>query len=160
MFTKLSSTAHPPESRPLMAWDGECGFCHYWVIRWKILTGEKIEYQAFQEAAGRFPDVEYRYFAQAIRLIDTDGRIYTGPGAVFRALQLSGKYRWVMTLYTRIGLFRFLADRFYAFVSKNRTRMYGITIRLWGKNPARRKPYWLYYLGAAAMVVVAISLLI
>ena len=94
---------------------------------------------------------------QAIRFIEVDGRIYTGPAAVFQAFhRYSRKWRWVMPLYRNIWIFRFLADHHYAFVSKNRTRMYGITIRLFGKNPARPRYYWAAYLGSIIAVGLAI----
>ncbi|MGM0572244.1 MAG: thiol-disulfide oxidoreductase DCC family protein [Bacteroidota bacterium] len=147
MFTKLHSTEYPPKDKPLMAWDGNCGFCHYWVIKWKKMTGERVNYQPFQQIHKEFPDIDYRLFKQAIRLIDTDGRIYTGPAAVFHALnRYSPKWRWVMPLYRNIRPFRFLADHFYAFVSRHRVKMYEVVIRLFGKNPARPKNYWIYYL--------------
>ncbi len=152
MFEKLEKTKFPPAGKPMMAWDGSCGFCHYWVIKWKLLTGDVVEYKPFQEVYNAFPDVDLKYFRQAIRFIDLDGKIYSGPGAVFQALHRYGtKWRWVMPLYRRCRIFSFLSDRFYAFVSANRVRMYRIVVRLMGKNPARPRYYWAYYLGALAV---------
>lgn len=160
MFKKLHNTKYVPKDKPLMAWDGECGFCHYWVIKWKKLTGDRVIYKPFQEVYPDFPDIELKYFRQAIRFIDIDGRIYTGPAAAFQALhRYASKWRWVMPIYRSFWPFRFLSDRFYAFVSRNRVRMYEITIRLFGRNPARPKHYWAYYLGsllAVAGVLVAV----
>ncbi len=160
IFTKLDKTAHAPTEKPLMAWDGNCGFCHYWVLRWKMFTGDKVEYRPFQEAAKNFPDIEYKYFKQAIRFIDLDGKIYTGPAAAFQAFQYGDRYRWVMPLYKRLGLFRFLSDHFYSFVSRNRTVMYKITVRLWGKNPVRQKNYWAYYLGGLTAFIAGLLILV
>lgn len=157
MFKKLKSTTYLPGEKPVMAWDGKCGFCHYWVIKWKIMTGDSVTYVPFQDIHQNFPDIDLKYFKQAIRFIDTDGKIYTGPAAVFQALNKYGsKWKWVMPVYRNFWPFRFLADRFYAFVSKNRVRMYDITIRLMGKNPARPKYYWVYYFSS----VVALTLLL
>ncbi|MGI8893042.1 MAG: thiol-disulfide oxidoreductase DCC family protein, partial [Bacteroidia bacterium] len=69
-----------------MVWDGECGFCHYWIIRWKMITGDKIEYNTFQNVAGNFPDIPVDRFREAVRLIETDGSISSGPKAAFRSL--------------------------------------------------------------------------
>jgi len=160
IFTKLDKTEHPPDEKPLMAWDGNCGFCHYWVLRWKMFTGENVEYRPFQESANRFPDVDYKYFKQAIRFIDLDGKIYTGPAAAFQAFQYGDKYRWVMPLYKRLRLFRFLSDHFYSFVSRNRKVMYKITVRLWGKNPVRQKNYWAFYLGGLTAFLVGLIFLL
>lgn len=159
MFKKLEKTKYLPGEKPLMAWDGECGFCHYWVIKWKLMMADNVTFKPFQDIYKDFPDVELKYFRQAIRFIDTDGKIYTGPAAVFQALHRYGnKWKWVMPVYAKLPPFRFLSDRFYAFVSKNRVKMYDITIRLFGRNPARPKRYWAYYL--TGILVLAISAMI
>ncbi len=138
-----------------MAWDGNCGFCHYWVIKWKIMTGDHVTYKPFQEVYQDFPDIDLKYFRQAIRFIDKDGKIYTGPAAVFQAMYRYGtKWKWVMPIYNNFWPFRVSSDYFYAFVSKNRVRMYEITIRLFGKNPARPKHLWAIYLGSLIVIAV------
>ncbi|MDX9940803.1 MAG: DCC1-like thiol-disulfide oxidoreductase family protein [Bacteroidales bacterium] len=160
IFTKLDKTNYPPKEKPVMAWDGNCGFCHYWVLRWKKLSGDVIEYRPFSEVAKRFPDIEYKYFQQALRFIDTDGRIYTGPAAAFRSFQYGPKYHWILKLYENFKPAEWFADHFYSFVSRRRPQMYKITVRLWGKNPVRQKNYWLYYLGGLSALVAGIILLI
>ncbi len=157
MFKKLDRTKYPPKDKPLMAWDGNCGFCHYWVIKWKKMTGDKVNYQPYQQVYQNFPDIERKYFQQAIRFIDLDGKIFTGPAAVFQAFhRYSGQWRWVMPLYRNLWPFRFLADHFYAFVSRHRVKIYEVTIRLFGKNPARPKYYWAFYLGAFLLLIVGL----
>lgn len=152
MFVKLNKTKYPPAPKPVMAWDENCGFCRYWVIKWKKLTDDQVLYKPYQQIYQDFPDIELKYFQQAIRFIDLDGSIHTGPAAVFQALnKYAGKWRWVMPIYRWFWPFRFLSDYFYAFVSRHRTRMYEITIRLFGRNPAKPKYYWGYYLGGLAV---------
>ena len=161
MFKKLHKTNHLPKEKPIMAWDGNCGFCKYWVIKWKIMTGEKVHYQPFQEVYHDFPDIDLKYFKQAIRFIDADGRIYTGPAAAFQALHRYGSsWRWVMPIYRHFWPFRFLSDHFYAFVSRHRVRMYNVTIRLFGRNPARPKYYWAYFLGTLITMALVVSFLL
>ncbi len=156
MFKKIKQTAYPPKEKPVMAWDGTCGFCHYWVIKWRKLTGERIIFKPFQQVYQQVPDIDLKYFRQAIRFLDTDGRVYTGPEAVFQALhQYGNKWRWVMPLYKNIWLFRFLSDLFYAFVSANRTWIYRVTIHLFGKNPARPRYYWVIYLAGLSIFLAA-----
>lgn len=159
IFTKLDKTNYPPPEKPVMAWDGNCGFCHYWVLRWKKLSGDVIEYRPYSEVAGRFPDIEYKYFQQALRFIDTDGRIYTGPAAAFRSFQYGKKYRWLMPLYQNFKPAELFADHLYSFVSRRRPAMYKITIRLLGKNPVRGKKYWAYYLGGLTALIAGILIL-
>jgi predicted DCC family thiol-disulfide oxidoreductase YuxK len=155
IFTKLEKTQFPPQ-KPLVAWDGNCGFCHYWVLRWKTITGDKVEFQPFQSVAKDFPDIEYRYFKQALRMIDVDGKIYGGPAAAFRAFEYGNKHRWIMSIYSRFKLIEWVTDHFYSFVSRHRTFMYKVTVRLWGRNPIRQKNYWAYYLGGLTALIVGL----
>ena len=156
MFTKLDRTNYPPKDKPLMAWDGDCGFCHYWVLKWKCLSGDKVEYRPYQNVAADFPDIELKYFQQAIRFIDTDGRIYTGPAAAFQSFRYGKKWRWVMPLYNNFWLFRYLSDHFYRFVSRNRPVMYKICVAMLGRNPVRQRHYWLLYAGGLVVLVLAL----
>lgn len=153
MFTKLDRTQYLPGEKPIMAWDGNCGFCHYWVLRWKSFTGDKVIYKPFQEVYRQFPDIELRFFKQAVRFIDVDGRIYTGPAAAFQSFQYGRRWRWLMPLYRQFGLVRFLADHSYRLISKYRPFMYKVSVALWGRNPLRQKPYWAMYLGGLIALV-------
>ena len=130
-------------------------FCHYWVLRWKMITGDGVDYKPLMSVYQNFPDIDLKYFQQAIRLIDTDGRIYTGPAAVFRAFRYGPRYRWLMPLYENLKLAEWISDHVYSMVSRNRNFMYKATIRLWGRNPVRQKPYWVYYLGGLVFLVLA-----
>ena len=42
---------------PLLAYDGGCGFCAYWVRYWQRLTGERVRYTPYQEIAADHPGV-------------------------------------------------------------------------------------------------------
>jgi predicted DCC family thiol-disulfide oxidoreductase YuxK len=158
MFTKLDRTQHLPGEKPIMAWDGNCGFCHYWVLRWKLFTGDNVIYRPYSEVAPMFPDIELRYFKQAVRLIDVDGKIYGGPAAAFQAFQYGNKYRWLMPLYKNFKPAEFIADHTYRFISKNRPFMYKVSVAFWGRNPIRQKPYWLIYAGSLALLVASLAL--
>ena len=157
-FTKIHKTQHPPKDKPVMAWDGDCGFCHYWVIRWKTYIGDAVTYKPYQEVAPDFPDIELKYFRQALRFIDTDGRVYTGPAAAFRAFRFGSRWRWLMPLYSNFAPARWISDISYMFISAHRPRFYKISVALFGKNPARQKPWWVLYL-AGLMVLGSIPVL-
>jgi len=153
------STRHKPD-QPLMAWDGKCGFCHYWVIKWKFITGDRVVYKPFQDVHKDFPDIDLKEMRKAIHFIDTDGRVYAGAAAVFHAMHKYGrKWRWIMPLYNRFWPFRVTSDLFYSFVSRNRNWIYRITVRLFGKNPARPKAYWAAYLGGFLGVLILVFVL-
>lgn len=129
-----------------MVWDGQCGFCQYWIIRWKMITGDKIDYVQFQDGSKNFPDVPEERFKEAVRLIETDGSISNGPQAAYRSLFLLEKQKWLYKLYERSKLFRSASDFLYQFVADNRDFFFVITKILFGKNPRRFKMYWIYFL--------------
>src|SRR5689334_1490180 len=49
-------------ARPLLIYDGGCSFCRRWVERWRMLTGDAIEYEPSQTAAGRYPEIPQETF--------------------------------------------------------------------------------------------------
>jgi len=38
----LTTVAHPP-ARPLVVFDGDCGFCRYWLARWRRVVGDRFD---------------------------------------------------------------------------------------------------------------------
>ena len=71
---------------PLLAYDGGCGFCVYWVRYWQRLTGERVRYAPYQEIAADHPGVPVEEFARAIQLFEPEGAHYSGADAAFRGL--------------------------------------------------------------------------
>jgi predicted DCC family thiol-disulfide oxidoreductase YuxK len=153
-------TAHPPKDKPLLVWDGNCEFCRYWVQRWEQFFGDKLNYEPYQTAASRFPDMDRDQFKKAVQLIETDGRVFPGAATVFHSLCV-GKPQicFPEELYQQSKLFRQISDGVYGMIADNRPILYRATVSLFGKNPARSKPYWAYWLaglaGAGVMVTLA-----
>lgn len=160
MFAKLDKTKYPPEGKPLVAWDGDCGFCHYWVLRWKSFTGNKVDYRPYREVYHQFPDIDLKYFRQAVKLIDVDGKIYSGPAAAFQAFRYGNKWRWIMPLYSKYKIVEVVSDNCYSFISKRRPFMYKVTVALWGKNPIRQKNYWAYYLLSIGIAITGVMMVV
>ncbi len=44
-----------PQRLPTLVFDGDCGICRYWVTYWRELTGGRVDYRPYQEAAADFP---------------------------------------------------------------------------------------------------------
>ncbi|UII31393.1 DCC1-like thiol-disulfide oxidoreductase family protein [Fulvivirga ulvae] len=133
----MKRTLYPPAKKPVMVWDGKCGFCQYWITVWKKHTGGAIEYVTFQRQAGRFPDIPESYFEGAVRLIEPDGRVYNGPDAAYRSMRyykrrpVSFFHRW----YTRSGFFRAISDYGYHFVTTHRPFMLKLSKLIFGSRP-------------------------
>ncbi len=60
--------------RPLLIYDGDCRFCSLWIARWRVITGDRIEYRPSQEAAKEFPDIPAEAFSGSVQFIDVGGR--------------------------------------------------------------------------------------
>ncbi|RAI89430.1 thiol-disulfide oxidoreductase DCC family protein [Algoriphagus yeomjeoni] len=151
MFTKIHKTTHPPD-QPLFIWDGECGFCKYWIIVWKSKT-EGLDYMTFQDAASKFPDISLKDFKKASRLIESDGSVFSGPDSAFRTFYYFKKpkkhwHQW----YKYSPIFQKISDHTYNWIAKNRPLMMRLTLAFWGKNPLKRKPYWLLWVIGAATI--------
>lgn len=153
MFSKIKETQYPPSKLPLLIWDGECGFCKYWITNWTQKTKNRIDFKPYQEAAKNFPDIPLKEFKKASRLIETDGSIYSGPNSAFRSfIYFDNKNKFWYNLYSRNKLFAFLSDAGYNFIAKHRNLMFKLTKIFFGTNPKSLKPYWL--LGLVLMVLL------
>ena len=53
--SSLYHLSNPPAERPLMAFDGDCGFCRFWIERWRGATGSKVDYEPYQKVASQYP---------------------------------------------------------------------------------------------------------
>jgi predicted DCC family thiol-disulfide oxidoreductase YuxK len=130
----------------MLVWDGDCTFCKFWVTRWKILSGDAIDFKTYQEVASKFEDLPLKEFKKASRFIDLDGQIYSGPDSAYKSYTFSKALSspW-HTWYRKYPFFRWLSDNGYNFIAKHRSAFYKITVAFFGKNPEKLKPYWLFY---------------
>lgn len=157
MFKKIKKTSYPPQGRPILVWDGNCGFCKYWVTRWRGLTKEKVVYKTFQEAAQDFPDIPLKEFKKASRFIDTDGRIYSGPDSAYKSYSTGNMSPYLHKWYHQNGVFTKVSDTGYHYITKNRPFAFKCTQLLFGKDPKDPKPYWLMYTISAILIVFYLS---
>lgn len=157
MFGKINKTKFPPQDKPVLIWDGNCGFCKYWVTRWKRMTGDSLNYRTFQEASQDFPDIPLKEFKKASRIIEFDGSVYSGPDSAYRSYDYGDKsYPW-HSWYSTYPVFTWLSDHGYNWIAKHRSFMFKVTHAFFGKNPLSLKPYWLLYL---ILIVAAVYLFI
>lgn len=130
-----------PASRPVLVYDGDCGFCRYWVDYWRRLTGEAIEYQPWQAVAARYPTVPVEDFARAIYLFEPDGRMHRGAAAAFEVLaRVPGRSLW-RRAYRGVPGFAALSEAAYAFVARHRVAAARVGRLLWGpvREPASHR---------------------
>jgi predicted DCC family thiol-disulfide oxidoreductase YuxK len=76
--------------KPLLIFDGDCGFCRRWVERWKHVTGNQVEYAPSQDVARNFPAVPPEEFRKTVQLIEPNGQRTSAAEAVLRTLRYAG----------------------------------------------------------------------
>ena len=154
MFEKIEKTDFPPQHKPIMVYDGNCGFCKYWIIKWQNFTGEKVEYQPFQKVAEHFKDIDVRHFKSAVRFIEQNGRVTSGPDAAYITYYLYSKPKFLHLWYLNKSWFRKISDTSYNFIANNRSFMFDLSRGLLGEDPNHYQPKWMYYL----LILIALIL--
>jgi predicted DCC family thiol-disulfide oxidoreductase YuxK len=120
-------------SKPVLLYDGDCGFCRLWVERWRRDCGGRAEFLPSQGARGRFPALAPEDLTEAVHLVEPGGRTSRGAEAVFRVLALQGGARraW-LALYEAVPLFRAASEAAYRLVARRRPLFSRLTKLLWG----------------------------
>ena len=106
----MSAPYDPFPQRPTLIWDGDCAFCRRWVMRWRNLTGDAIDYEPSQRVAEKLPQVPREEFGRAVFFAEPDGRVTRAAEAVFRSLATAGQKRYLLWLYEHIPPFRWLTE--------------------------------------------------
>jgi predicted DCC family thiol-disulfide oxidoreductase YuxK len=122
-------------ARPLLVYDGDCGFCGYSVRYWKKLTGDRVDYKPYQELAAQYPAIPIADFQRAVQFITPGGRRSSAAEASFLTLSHApGKGFW-LALYKRLPGFAITSELVYAFIAAHRPSFYRASVLLWGRNP-------------------------
>ncbi|MFZ0962521.1 MAG: lipase maturation factor family protein [Terriglobia bacterium] len=133
--------------KPILVYDGDCAFCRLWIDRWRTLTGDRVRYAPFQEAAGEFPEISREALVRAVHLILPGGEVFRAAHAVFRTLAFVPGRAWMLWLYQHLPGAAFVAEFFYAFVARHRNPLYRLTRILWGEHferPSFSLATWLF----------------
>jgi len=130
--SNLPASAKPP--RPLLLFDGDCGFCRYWVARWRFLTGDRVDYAPAQQEASRF-EIPKEAWSGAVQLITPEGAIYAGAKAVFGTLAYVPGHRWPLAFYRHLPGARAATEAAYRLVAAHRDLFAWLTTLAWGRDP-------------------------
>lgn len=144
--------------KPILIFDGDCGFCRKWIAYWKTLTGDRVDYAPYQEVGGRFPDIPKSRYEEAVQLVEPDGTIRSGASAVFSALAARPGLGWIHGLYKRVPGVAALTEAAYRVVARNRVFFSRLTRFFWGETvePARYGlTRWVYLKGLGVTYLVA-----
>jgi predicted DCC family thiol-disulfide oxidoreductase YuxK len=111
-------------SRPVLLYDGDCGFCRRWVRRLQRWDRRRvIDYVAAADrgAVAGLPPLSDAALEGAMHLVTRDGRVYAGARALPSLLPLLPGGR-PLALLMRVPGVQPLADRVYAWVAARRHR--------------------------------------
>ncbi|HXR04233.1 MAG TPA: lipase maturation factor family protein [Verrucomicrobiae bacterium] len=149
-----------PPSKPLMVFDGDCNFCTLWIRRWQQMTGDRVDYLPAQDPsiAAQFPEIPREQFDTAVQLIETDGAVYSGAEAVFRALAHSPKCQWPLRTYRNSSALADLTEWAYRLVAKNRSLFSRLTRWFWGRHverPTHLLTRWVFLRALGVIYLIA-----
>jgi predicted DCC family thiol-disulfide oxidoreductase YuxK len=120
--------------RPLLVYDGDCGFCGYWARYWNKLTADRVDYRPYQEVAAQYPAIALADFQRAVQFITPDGHHASAAEASFLTLSHArGKGFW-LALYRKLPGFAVISEVVYAFIAAHRPVFYRVSLLLWGRN--------------------------
>ncbi len=109
-----------PGRRPLLIYDGDCGFCVYWARYWQKLTGDSVEYRPYQQVAAQYPEISQAEFQRAVQYIAPDGiRASAAEASYLTFSHAPGKGFW-LALYRHVPGFAAVSERAYAFIAAHR----------------------------------------
>jgi lipase maturation factor 1 len=126
-----------PPARPLLLFDGDCGFCRRWILRWRALTGDRVDYAPSQEAGSRFPEIPVEDFRRSVQLVLPDGRVFSGAEAVFASLSFAPRGGRLLSAYRKVSGFAALTEAIYRVIADHRGAASALTAALWGKTVER-----------------------
>jgi len=150
-----------PPTKPVLVFDGDCGFCRHWVKRSRRRTGKAIDYLPAQDAAvgPRFPEIPVAAYAASVQLIETDGQVYDGAEAVLRTLAHgSRRLGWAVRAYAKSRALAATPEWIYRWVASHRTLASRITGWLWGRHVEAASytiSCWLFLRALGAIFLVA-----
>ena len=90
--------------RPVLIYDGDCGFCVYCVDFARSATGSKISFKPYQQVGEDYPAISEAEFKASIRLVHSDGSVSTGARAAFECLSIGGYSGFWLACYSQFRL--------------------------------------------------------
>ena len=124
-----------PLERPLLLFDGDCGFCRFWVARWRATTRGQVDFAPAQQEASRFPQVTEEAWKRSVQLVTPEGAVYGGAEAVFRTLAYVPEHRWMLAVYRHLPGARPVSEAAYRMVADHRGFFSKLTQLAWGRDP-------------------------
>ncbi len=146
--------------RPVVIFDGKCGFCRIWIQYWTQLTGTGVEYAPSEDVGSNYPQIPAADFGQSVQVVMPEGEVISGARAVFTTLTYAPGMKWLLWLYDHLPGFAPGTEAAYRVIAANRTFFYDLTRFTFGRNisPLRYAGVeWLFLRILAAIYFTAFS---
>jgi predicted DCC family thiol-disulfide oxidoreductase YuxK len=151
----MTSSSPEQSKRPVLIYDGRCGFCRIWVDYWRRLTGGRIEFAASQEVAQQYPNISKNNSANLSGW--STRRKTRGAEAAFELMAQAPGKAWLLWMYRNVPGFGTVSELSYRFIAAHRNFAFQITRILWGKviEPAFALTRSLFLRGMGIVYLVA-----
>jgi len=108
--------------KPIVIYDGHCGFCKQRVAEWKKLPGIDVQFAPSDDALvqTRFPELLTADLQASVHYIDRSGRIFAGAEAVFLVLKQKSLFYIFLWFYRKSSLFARLSEAGYRWIARRR----------------------------------------
>src|SRR5690348_6779411 len=146
--------------KPLVIFDGKCGFCRVWIRYWNALTSDRIDYAPSQEVGAQFPQIPPGNFSNSVQFVTPSGEILSGARAVFTTLTYAPGMAWLLWVYDHIPGFAPVTEAFYRLIAAHRSVFYQLTRFTFGLNVAPRSyttVEWIFLRILALIYLIAFS---
>ena len=133
--------------RPLVLFDGNCGFCRTWIDYFQALIGTPVDYAPTEEIAPK-----------SVRIRLPDGQDFSGAKAVLEMLRYAPGLGWLAWVYEKVPLFAIFSEWAYRVVADHRPFFDKVT-RLFFGRPVLPSTYvfieWLFIRALALVYLIA-----
>ena len=127
-------------NKPVLIYDDDCGFCRFWVSRWKPFTQDTVIYKPSQEVAENYPQISSQQFKNSVYFVASDGSFCSGAQAVFKTFANAPNGKWLLRAYEKVPGFASVSEWGYRQVAENRKIFSTVTRWFWGNST--QTPSW------------------
>jgi predicted DCC family thiol-disulfide oxidoreductase YuxK len=120
--------------KPLLIFDGNCGFCKIWIKYWYQLTGGRVDYAPSQEVGQQFPQIPPEEFSQSVQLVLPSGETMRGAEAVFQTVAYVQGLNWLLWLYRHLPGLAPITEAGYRVIAAHRSFFYQVTRFTFGRG--------------------------
>ena len=127
-------------NKPVLIYDDHCGFCRFWVSRWKPFTQDTVIYKPSQGVAENYPQISPQQFKNSVYFVASDGSFCSGAQAVFKTFANAPNGKWLLRAYEKVPGFASVSEWGYRQVAENRQIFSTVTRWFWGSS--MQTPTW------------------